>query len=95
MSTLHACIQARAREHGRGALTAAERRDLDDARSVQEFERPKLKALTHGLNATFYEYNELVIQYGYIVMFSPALPGGICHEIALRTWKWWINDYIL
>ena len=47
-----------------GALTAAERRDLDDARIVQEFERPKLKALTQGLNATFYEYNELVIQYG-------------------------------
>ena len=68
-------VQQRAREQGMGALTAAERRDLDDARIVGEFERPRLKALTHGLNATFYEYNELVIQYGYIVMFSPALPG--------------------
>ena len=33
-----------------------------------------VKSISQGLSSTFYEYNELVIQYGYVVMFSIALP---------------------
>eukprot|EP01045_Picozoa_sp_COSAG04_P017891 COSAG04_NODE_1617_length_6140_cov_1.709485_2_plen_528_part_00 len=35
-------------------------------------------------------YFEAAEELGFFI--SPALPGGICHEIALRTWKWWINE---
>ncbi len=35
-------------------------------------------------------YFEVAEELGLFI--SPALPGGICHEIALRTWKWWINE---
>jgi len=31
----------------------------------------------YGLNATFYEYNELALQYGYLVLFTAAFPAGV------------------
>ena len=41
---------------------------------IAEYERAPPKSEEGGLGATFYEYNELVIQYGYVLMFSIVLP---------------------
>ena len=68
--------QAIADKHGMAALSASARRDLDDHRMIGDYEKPPNKALQYGLSATFYEYNELVLQFGYIMLFSFALPGG-------------------
>ena len=38
--------------------------------------RKPLKSVQFGLGATFYEYNELAVQFGYITMFCVVLPLG-------------------
>ena len=61
-------------------LTAAEQERWDehqaDMELVEQFERKPLKSVQCGLGATFYEYNELAVQFGYITMFSVVLPLG-------------------
>ena len=32
--------------------------------------------MEYGLTPTFYEFNELTIQFGYVVMFSAAWPAA-------------------
>lgn len=49
-------------------------RDVSDL--VNEFELAPLKAAAHGLSPTFYEYNELILQFGYIFLFGCVLPVG-------------------
>ncbi len=49
---------------------------------IAEYERVPIKSVRKGLGSTFYEYNELVIQYGYIVMFSAAFPLGALLALA-------------
>lgn len=41
-----------------------------------QFERVELKAVEYGLSPTFYEFNELAIQFGYVIMFSAAWPAA-------------------
>ena len=41
---------------------------------IAEYERAPVKTVKQGLGSTFYEYNELAIQYGFVIMFSLALP---------------------
>ena len=43
---------------------------------IGEFERPLVKSEKQGLGTTFYEYNELALQYGYLVLFSILLPAA-------------------
>ena len=43
---------------------------------IAEFERPLVKSVKQGLGNTFYEYNELALQYGYLVIFSILLPAA-------------------
>jgi len=43
---------------------------------VAEYERPLVKSVQQGLGNTFYEYNELALQYGYVVLFSLVLPAA-------------------
>uniref|UniRef100_A0A7S4EWD0 Anoctamin transmembrane domain-containing protein n=2 Tax=Chrysotila carterae TaxID=13221 RepID=A0A7S4EWD0_CHRCT len=70
----------------------AEREFLYDV--IAEYERPELKSVQQGLDATFYEYNELVIQFGYVIMFSTALPLAALialvnnlYEVRSDAWK--------
>ena len=59
-------------------LTVAEEKVYAGAKVMidllTEYERVPVKTVKQGLGSTFYEYNELAIQYGYLVMFSVALP---------------------
>lgn len=41
-----------------------------------QFERVELKSVAFGLSPTFYEFNELAIQFGYVIMFSAAWPAA-------------------
>lgn len=50
---------------------------------ISEYERERNKSVKQGLGTTFYEYNELAIQYGYLVLFSAALP--VCAMLALAN----------
>lgn len=52
---------------------SAQRKIID---IIGEFERPLVKSEKQGLGSTFYEYNELALQYGYIVCFSVLLPAA-------------------
>ena len=67
-------------------LTPAEEKASEDKEAdmeiVEQFERPPLKSVKHGLGATFYEYNELALQFGYIIMFSVVLPIGALFAVA-------------
>ena len=67
-------------------LTAAEQARWDehqaDMELVEQFERKPLKSVQCGLGATFYEYNELAVQFGYITMFSVVLPLGALFALA-------------
>jgi len=83
-----------------GTLSVNERAVYDEYQlvehAVDEFSRPLLKSVEMGIDATFYEINELVIQFGYIVMFSVALPAGACiallsNLIELRADLWKIS----
>ena len=60
------------------ALTEREEDAYESSREmvdiISDFERVPNKSIKQGLGSTFYEYNELALQYGYIVMFSIALP---------------------
>ena len=62
------------------ALTPVEERLYADQCKVVdiigEFERPLVKSEKQGLGSTFYEYNELALQYGYLVFFSILLPAA-------------------
>ena len=49
---------------------------------IEQFERADSKSIDLGLGATFYEFNELVVQMGYIVMFSVALPSVAAFALA-------------
>ena len=59
----------------------AEEQSVYDTHSVivdliAEYERPLVKSVKQGLGNTFYEYNELALQYGYLVLFSMILPAA-------------------
>ena len=43
-------------------------------RLLAELERPPLRSVEQGLGNTYYEYNEMVLQYGYVVLFAVAAP---------------------
>lgn len=64
----------------RQPLTEAERAKYDEDELVYEvcaqLERPELKSVEKGLPPSFYEFNELAIQFGYIIMFSAAWPAA-------------------
>ena len=70
---------ARKRKAGQ-RLSAEEAQLYEDQRKVVdligEFERPLVKSEKQGLGSTFYEYNELALQYGYLVLFSILLPAA-------------------
>ena len=70
---------ARKRKAGQ-RLSTEEARLYEDQRKVidliGEFERPLVKSEKQGLGSTFYEYNELALQYGYLVLFSILLPAA-------------------
>ena len=74
--------EAKARER----LTRAEWDAYDDYEEdlelVEQYERPELKSVQYGLGATFYEFNELAVQFGYIIMFSVCLPLGALFALA-------------
>ena len=63
---------ARAAEEARAAKKAAEEPTF--ARLVAEYERPCLKSIEQGLGPTFLEFNEIALQYGFVLFFSVALP---------------------
>ena len=68
---------ARRRKRGE-ALTEKEERLYRDSKEmldlICEYERAPVKSVKQGLGSTFYEYNELALQYGYVLMFAIALP---------------------
>jgi len=85
LEELARCARKRKREMGRvntntGSVTLEPEEQLrQDELSkmldvIAEYERAPPKSEEGGLGATFYEYNELVIQYGYVLMFSIVLP---------------------
>ena len=41
---------------------------------IAEYERPQLPSVKLQLGSTFHEYNELALQYGFLVLFSIAVP---------------------
>ena len=41
---------------------------------IREFELPPLKSVQQGLGNTYYEYNEMALQYGYVTCFAIAAP---------------------
>ena len=55
---------------------------MADMELVEQFERPELKSVFQGLGSTFYEYNELCVQFGYIIMFSVVFPLGALFALA-------------
>ena len=58
-----------------GSLAADAEHEMWCGELIEQFERADSKSIDLGLGATFYEFNELVVQMGYIVMFSVALPS--------------------
>ena len=70
----------RSKKQQKKRLTQLEQQRWDenqgDMNLVEQFERTPLKSVQYGLGATFYEYNELAVQFGYITMFSVVLPIG-------------------
>merc|ERR1711865_1363120 len=73
-------------------LTQAEQERWDenqaDMELVEQFERKPLKSVQCGLGASFYEYNELAVQFGYITMFSVVLPIGALFALANNFLDW-------
>jgi len=61
-------------------LTRDEAKVYDEQRAIvdliAEYERPLVKSVKQGLGNTFYEYNELALQYGYLVLFGILLPAA-------------------
>ena len=61
-------------------LTPEESKVYDEQKAIinliAEYERPLVKSVQQGLGNTFYEYNELALQYGYLVLFSMLLPAA-------------------
>ena len=61
-------------------LSAAEQELYDRQKVIvdliAEYERPLVKSVKQGLGNTFYEYNELALQYGYVVLFAVILPAA-------------------
>ena len=76
----------RKKKSAKKKLTAAEQERWDehqaDMELVEQYERKPLKSVQCGLGATFYEYNELAVQFGYITMFSVVLPLGALFALA-------------
>lgn len=59
---------AQVRKGGAKQLTREERTAYEDFKEdlelVEQYERPELKAVQYGLGATFFEFNELAVQFG-------------------------------
>ena len=76
----------RRKKSAKKKLTVAEQERWDehqaDMELVEQYERKPLKSVQCGLGATFYEYNELAVQFGYITMFSVVLPLGALFALA-------------
>ena len=76
----------RRKKSAKKKLTVTEQERWDehqaDMELVEQFERKPLKSVQCGLGATFYEYNELAVQFGYITMFSVVLPLGALFALA-------------
>ena len=65
-----------------GSLAADAEHEMWCGELIEQFERADSKSIDLGLGATFYEFNELVVQMGYIVMFSVALPSVAAFALA-------------
>jgi len=56
-------------EEARKLRDTFQRLEVDEQEDLAE-----LLSVSHGLGATFYEYNEMTIQFGYLCMFAVAFP---------------------